>query len=89
MTRFRSNLSRCKNIQAKTREQAFKKSTWTSNSKYGDEIGVGGQKLKLSNIGIDLHVEFTSSKMEAMFRPSGLFTSMLFLIKMALLLCFS
>ena len=36
-----------------------KKSKWnqnSGNSKHGDEIGVGGQKLKLSNIGIELHV---------------------------------
>ena len=26
--------------------------------KHGDEIGVGGQKLKRSSIGIELHVEF-------------------------------
>ena len=31
--------------------------SWNSyNSKHGDEIGVGGQKLKLTNIGIELHV---------------------------------
>ena len=36
-----------------------KKSKWSWNSdnfKHGDEIGVGGQKLKLSNIGNELHV---------------------------------
>ena len=41
-------------------EDASKKSKWSwnsGNSKHGDEIGVDGQKLKLSNIGIDLHVE--------------------------------
>ena len=27
-----------------------------NNSKHGHEIGVGGQKLKLSNIGIEIHV---------------------------------
>ena len=33
------------------------KSSWNSrNSKHGDEIGVSGQKLKLSNIGIELHI---------------------------------
>ena len=31
---------------------------WNSNDyKHGDEIGVGGQILKLSSIGIELHVE--------------------------------
>ena len=35
-----------------------RKQSWNSgNSKHGDEIGVGGQKLKLSNIGIELQVE--------------------------------
>ena len=40
-------------------EDTSKKSKWNSNSgnsKHGDEIGVGGQKLKLTNIGIELHV---------------------------------
>ena len=39
-------------------EGTSKKGKWSwnsSNSKHGDEIGVGGQKLKLSNIGIELH----------------------------------
>ena len=41
-------------------EDTSKKSKWSWNSgnyKHGDEIGVDGQKLKLSNIGIELHVE--------------------------------
>ena len=41
-------------------EDASKKSKWSwnsGNSKLCDEIGVGGHKLKLSNIGIELHVE--------------------------------
>ena len=49
-------------------EDASKKTKWSwnsGNSKHGDEIGVGGQKLKLSNIGIELHVE-----------SPGLFSSM-------------
>ena len=34
-----------------------RKWSWNSgNSKHGDEIGVGGDKMKLSNIGIELHV---------------------------------
>ena len=40
-------------------EDTSKKSKWnwnSNNSKHGDEIGVGGQKLKLENIGIELHV---------------------------------
>ena len=40
-------------------EDTSKKSKWSwnsGNSKHCDEIGVGGQKLKLSNIGIELHV---------------------------------
>ena len=40
-------------------EDTYNKSKWnwnSSNSKHGDEIGVGGQKLKLENIGIELHV---------------------------------
>ena len=55
-TRFTSNLSKSK----KMLEDTSKKSKWSwnsVNSKHGDEIGVGGQKLKLSNIGIELHVE--------------------------------
>ena len=54
-TRFTSNLSESK----KMLEDTSKKSKWSwnsGNSKHGDEIGVGGQKLKLSNIGINLHV---------------------------------
>ena len=38
-------------------EDASKKSKWSrnsGNSKHGDEIGVGGQKLKLTNIGCHL-----------------------------------
>ena len=41
-------------------EYASKKSKWSwnsGNSKLCDEIGVSGHKLKLSNIGIELHVE--------------------------------
>ena len=41
-------------------EDTSKKSKWSwnsGNSKLCDEIGVNGQKLKLSNIGIELHVE--------------------------------
>ena len=41
-------------------EDASKKSKWiwnSGNSKLCDEIGVGGHKLKLSNICIELHVE--------------------------------
>ena len=41
-------------------EDTSKKSKWSwnsGNSKHGHEIGIGGQKLKLSNIGIELHVE--------------------------------
>ena len=41
-------------------EDSSKKSKWSwnsGNSKHGDEIGVSGQKLKLSNIGIELQVE--------------------------------
>ena len=35
-----------------------RKWSWDSaNSKHGNEIGVSGQKLKLSNIGIDLHIQ--------------------------------
>ena len=40
-------------------EDTSKKSKWnwnSGNSKHGDEIGVNGQKLKLKNIGIELHV---------------------------------
>ena len=39
-------------------EDASKKSKWSwnsGNSKHGDD-GVGGQKLKLPNIGIELHI---------------------------------
>ena len=53
MTRFTINLSESK----KMLEDTSKKSKWnwnSSNSKHGDEIGVGGQKL--TNIGIELHV---------------------------------
>ena len=38
-------------------EDTSKKSKWnwnSGNSKHGDEIGVGGQKLKLTNIGCHL-----------------------------------
>ena len=41
-------------------EDVSKKTKWSrnsSNSKHGDDIGVGGDKLKLSSIGIELHVE--------------------------------
>ena len=41
-------------------EEVSRKSKWnwnSGNSKHGDEIGVGGSKLKLLNIGIELHVE--------------------------------
>ena len=41
-------------------EDTSKKSKWSWNSgncKHGDEIGVGGQKLKLFSIGIELHIE--------------------------------
>ena len=41
-------------------EDASKKSKWSwnlGNYKHGDENGVGGQKLKLSSIGVELHVE--------------------------------
>ena len=54
-TIFTSNLSESKNML----EDTSKKSKWSwnqGNSKHGDDIGVGGQKLKLSNIGIELHV---------------------------------
>ena len=35
-----------------------RKWSWdSSNSKHGDEIGVGGQKLELSSIVIELHIE--------------------------------
>ena len=54
-TRFTSNLSESK----KMLEDTSKKSKWSwnsGNSKHGDEIGVSGQKLKLSNIGIEVHV---------------------------------
>ena len=40
-------------------EDTSKKSKWnwnSGNSKHGDEIGVSGQKLKMTNIGIELHV---------------------------------
>ena len=39
-------------------EDTSKKSKWSwnsGNSKHGYEIGIGGKKLKLSNIGIELH----------------------------------
>ena len=42
-------------------EDTSKKSKWSwnsGNSKHDDEIGVGGQQLKLSNIGIELHVGY-------------------------------
>ena len=55
-TRFTSNLSKSK----KMLEDTSKKSKWnwnSSNYKHGDEIGVGGQKLKLLSIAIELHVE--------------------------------
>ena len=54
-TIFTSNLSESKNML----EDTSKKTKWSwisGNSKHGDEIGVGGQKLKLTNIGIELHV---------------------------------
>ena len=36
-----------------------RKWSWDStNSKHGNEIGVSGQKLKLSSISIELRVEF-------------------------------
>ena len=41
------------NLSGYMLEDASKKSEWSwnsRNSKHGDEIGVGGQKLKLSNI---------------------------------------
>ena len=41
-------------------EDVSKKRKWSwnpCNSKHGDEIGVSGHKLKLSSIGIELHVE--------------------------------
>lgn len=41
-------------------EEVSRKRKWcwnSGNSKHGDEIGVGGQKLKPSGIGIELHVE--------------------------------
>ena len=39
-------------------EGVCKKWSWnSSNSKHGDEIGVGGNKLKLSTIGIEIRVE--------------------------------
>ena len=49
-------------------EDAYNKTKWSQNSgnsKHGDETGVDGQKLELSNIGIELHVE-----------SPGLFSSM-------------
>ena len=48
------------NFSGSMLEDASKKSEWcwnSCNSKHGDEIGVGGHKLKWSNIGIELHVE--------------------------------
>ena len=42
-------------------EDTSKKSKWSCNSrnsKHADEIGVTGHKLKLSNIGIELHIGF-------------------------------
>ena len=41
------------NLSRSMLEDATKKSEWSwnsRNSKHGDEIGVGGQKFKLSNI---------------------------------------
>ena len=41
-------------------EDASKKSKWSwnsGNSKHGDDIGVGGKKLKLLSIGIELYVK--------------------------------
>ena len=41
-------------------EDVSKKRKWSwnsNNSKHGDEIGIGVQKLKLLSIGIELHVE--------------------------------
>ena len=41
-------------------EDVSKKRKWnwnSGNSKHCDEIGVGGQKLKLSSIGIELRIE--------------------------------
>ena len=55
-TGFRSNLSGSKNMLEDTSKKS-KQSQNSSNYKHGDEIGVGGQKLKLSNIGIELQVE--------------------------------
>ena len=42
-------------------EDISNKTTWSfnsGNSKHGDEIGVGGKKLKLPSIGIEIQVEF-------------------------------
>ena len=41
-------------------EDVSRKRKWiwnSKNSKHDDEIGVGGKKLKLLSIGIELHVE--------------------------------
>ena len=41
-------------------EDVSKKRKWSwnlGNSKHGVEISVSGQKLKLSNIGIEIHVK--------------------------------
>ena len=66
-TGFRSDLPRSKKVL----EYASKKSKWSwnsGNSKHGDEIGVGGQKLKLSSRWVS-----TTFRMASMFIPSGLF----------------
>ena len=65
-------------------EDVSKKRKWSwnsGNSKHGDEIGVGGQKLKLTNIGIELHVESTASRMAQWKQCLDL--------QVCLLLCFS
>ena len=59
-TVFRSNMSGSN----KMLEDASKKSKWSwnsHNSKLGDQFGVGGQKLKLSNIGVELPLQNDSN----------------------------
>ena len=55
-TGFRSNLYGSKKMLEDTSKKS--KQSWNSgSSKHGDDIGVNGQKLKVSNICIKLHVE--------------------------------